>query len=153
MTEKAALRAVPVSRPLHDTSRFDWQPNSAEIVIGKDILELLSTSMYVDPMTIYREYVQNAADAIDEARERRLLSSAAAGTVEIQIDATARSIRMRDNGTGIAWPQFAQRLSNLGASTKRGTSARGFRGVGRLAGLGYCQELIFRSRSASDPLV
>ena len=45
-----------------------WQNLASEIVIGKDILELLSSSMYVDPMTIYRKYVQNAADAIDDAR-------------------------------------------------------------------------------------
>ena len=45
-----------------------WQGLADEIVIGKDILELLSSSMYVDPMTIYREYAQNAADSIDEAR-------------------------------------------------------------------------------------
>ena len=45
-----------------------WQGLADDIVIGKDILELLSSSMYVDPMTIYREYVQNAADSIDEAR-------------------------------------------------------------------------------------
>ncbi len=38
------------------------------ITIGKDVLELLSSAMYVDPLTIYREYVQNAADAIDEIR-------------------------------------------------------------------------------------
>ena len=29
--------------------------------------------MYVDPMTIYREYVQNAADSIDEARMHGLV--------------------------------------------------------------------------------
>jgi hypothetical protein len=29
-----------------------WQNLANEIVIGKDILELLSSSMYVDPMTI-----------------------------------------------------------------------------------------------------
>lgn len=154
MSDKVAtLRVIPTSRALVDASQRDWQVTSADIVIGKDILELLSTSMYVDPMTIYREYVQNAADAIDEARDRRLLSATAAGTVEIEIDATARSVRIRDNGTGIAWPQFAQRLSNLGASAKRGTTARGFRGVGRLAGLGYCQELIFRSRAEGESLV
>src|SRR3546814_19617948 len=33
------------------------------VVIGKDILELLSSAMYTDPLTIYREYVQNPADA------------------------------------------------------------------------------------------
>ncbi len=38
------------------------------VVVGKDILELLSSAMYVDPLTIYREYIQNAADAIDQAR-------------------------------------------------------------------------------------
>jgi molecular chaperone HtpG len=123
-----------------------------DVVIGKDILELLSTSMYVDPMTIYREYIQNAADAIDEARDRGLLG-VEKGSVEIHIDAAARSIRIRDNGTGVEWPHFAERLGNLGASIKRGTHARGFRGVGRLAGLGYCQELIFRSRSEGESLV
>ena len=35
------------------------------VIVGKDILELLSSSMYLDPITIYREYVQNSADAID----------------------------------------------------------------------------------------
>ena len=49
--------------------------------------------------------------------------------------------------------QFAKRLAALGASQKRGTSARGFRGIGRLAGLGYCQELIFRSRAQGDVFV
>src|SRR5262249_215712 len=38
----------------------------------------------------------------------------------------------------------------FGASKKRGTSARGFRGVGRLAGLGYCRDLVFRSRAKSE---
>jgi hypothetical protein len=38
----------------------------------------------------------------------------------------------------------------MGASVKLGTNARGFRGVGRLAGLGYCRRLVFRSRSAED---
>ena len=123
------------------------------MIVGKDVLELLSTSMYVDAMTIYREYVQNAADAIDEARDKGLIQYQGAGKVEITIDAASRSIRIQDNGTGIAWPAFAERLSNLGSSAKRGTAARGFRGVGRLAGLGYCQELIFRSRVDGDSQV
>src|SRR5206468_3059996 len=35
-------------------------------------------------------------------------------------------------------------------SKKRGRALRGFRGVGRLSGLGYCQALVFRSRSLGD---
>jgi hypothetical protein len=153
MSEKAALRVVPDSPRSRDAGSSVWSPSTQEIVIGKDVLELLSTSMYVEPQTIYREYIQNAADAIDHAREQGLLQQSAHGRVDIAIDAPSRSIRIRDNGTGIPWRHFAERLSNLGASTKRGTPARGFRGVGRLAGLGYCQELIFRSRTAAEALV
>ncbi|MGO9265917.1 MAG: ATP-binding protein [Candidatus Binataceae bacterium] len=121
-----------------------------DIVIGKDILELLTSAMYVDPMTIYREYVQNAADSVDNARVKGILRADEPGQVSITIDPSARSIRIRDNGSAIAWPQFVRRLTALGASSKRGTAARGFRGVGRLAGLGYAQELIFRSRTSKE---
>ena len=124
-----------------------------DIVIGRDVLELVSSAMYIDPMTIYREYVQNAADAIDEARAEGVLGSGERGEVLISIDAASRSITIRDNGIGISNADFARKMVALGASGKRGTTARGFRGVGRLAGLGYAQELIFRSKTASDPLV
>lgn len=149
MTQQAAL---PTAH-LRLEKAEEWHPRKKEIVIGKDILELLSSSMYVDPMTIYREYVQNAADSIDEARRTGVLSPRAAGRVDIDYNINTRSIRIRDNGTGISWSEFDTRLTAFGASTKRGTSSRGFRGVGRLAGLGYCQQLIFRSRAAGEARV
>jgi molecular chaperone HtpG len=130
-----------------------WTALNDGIVIGKDILELLSSSMYVDPMSIYREYVQNAADSTDQARALGVMDERAAARVEIEIDASKRSIRIRDNGLGVPRAEFVQRLVAFGASTKRGQRARGFRGVGRLAGLGYCQELLFRGRSQGDPIV
>jgi Histidine kinase-, DNA gyrase B-, and HSP90-like ATPase len=124
-----------------------------EITIGRDVLELVSSAMYIDPMTIYREYIQNSADAIDDARNSGLISEDEAGSVLITIDPGTRSIRIRDNGTGLSKADFSRKMAALGASGKRGTKARGFRGVGRLAGLGYAQELIFRSRTASDTSV
>jgi molecular chaperone HtpG len=130
-----------------------WQTLADDIVIGKDILELLSSSMYVDPMAIYREYVQNAADSIDEARATGLLGAGEAGKITVGIDVSARSVKITDNGTGIAHSEFADRLTAFGASKKRGRGARGFRGVGRLAGIGYCQELVFRSRAAGETKV
>ena len=42
------------------------------VIVGKDLLELLSSTMYVDPLTIYREFIQNATDAIDKADEEGL---------------------------------------------------------------------------------
>ncbi|MBB2708437.1 ATP-binding protein (plasmid) [Rhizobium sophoriradicis] len=124
-----------------------------EVVVGRDVLELVSSAMYIDPMTVYREYVQNAADAIDEARANGLLLPDESGDVAIAIDAGSRTIRIRDNGTGISNKDFARKMAALGSSGKRGTKARGFRGVGRLAGLGYAQELIFRSKTQGDDAV
>jgi len=145
---QSALKAK--SMPQAIRASHDWGPGPDEVVVGKDVLELLSTSMYVDPMTIYREYVQNAADAIEE---RRKTGGRSSGKVLIDLDSAARSIKLRDNGIGLEWGVFSDRLCTLGASSKRGTSARGFRGVGRLAGLGYCQELIFRSRAEGEDRV
>ena len=115
--------------------------------VGKDILELLSSSMYVNPLAIYREYVQNAADSIDEAVVAGELANVSDGRIDIILDHIQRRAVVRDNGIGLSEDEFVQRMTSFGASHKRGTSARGFRGVGRLAGLGYCQELLFRSRS------
>lgn len=150
MSESAIQATAVVSRTGRAPAESEWAPGPERIVIGKDVLELLSTSMYVDSMTVYREYVQNAADAIDEARAAKLISPKQIGRIDIAIDATSRSIRIRDNGTGLSSEAFVSRMCNLGGSLKRGTQSRGFRGVGRLAGLGYCQELLFRSRVSGE---
>lgn len=121
-----------------------------EIVIGKDLLELVSSAMYIDPMTVYREYVQNAADAVDTARGTGMLRTAEPARVDISVDPVTRTVRIRDNGCGVPFRDFGWKLAALGGSAKRGTSTRGFRGVGRLAGLAYAQELVFRSRVAGE---
>ena len=141
------IRSTALAKPT-----TSWERHASPLVIGKDILDLISTSMYVNPITIYREYVQNSADAIDEFRTSEN-SSQRIGRVDIDIDAGHRRIRITDNGSGIKTRLFEERLTSFGASTKRGTLARGFRGVGRLCGLGYCQELIFRSRAAGESTV
>lgn len=117
-----------------------------QVRLGKDVLELLSTAMYVDPLVVFREFVQNAADSIDAAREAGRLE-ADGGQVEIIIDTVKRSVRIRDDGLAPVPDVFMARMMSLGGSEKRGTRARGFRGVGRLAGLGHAQEVVFRSRA------
>jgi molecular chaperone HtpG len=123
-----------------------------EVLIGKDILELLAGAMYVDPLTVYREYIQNAADSIDDARQAGAIFPEGP-LITISLDRPERTVRIRDYGTGIPANQFVKRLTSIGASRKRGKGQRGFRGVGRLSGLGYCQELIFRSRAAGQSKV
>lgn len=126
------------------TSAFAGTP-----VVGKDVLELLSTAMYVEPLTIYREYVQNAADAIDEARR----AGPHVGSIEIEIDPAGRSIVIRDDGAGLSSERFIDVLTAIGSSQKRGRGARGFRGVGRLAGLAYARSVTFRSRAIGEAQV
>ena len=120
------------------------------VIIGKDLLELLSSSMYTNPLVVFREYVQNATDAIDDAVTLGLLSNTDEGNINISLDYINRRIVIRDNGSGIPNNDFPIRMLSLGASIKRGTDARGLRGVGRLSGLGFAQKLIFRSRSIMD---
>jgi len=144
-SRSASLHSLAPERP--------WGRISVNVKVGKDILELLSTGMYVDPMSIYREYVQNAADAIDDARGGGILAADERGRIQFDIDTESRNVRIRDNGIGVPSAQFVERLTAVGASHKRGRNARGFRGVGRLAGIGYCQELLFRSRAAGETSV
>jgi len=138
------------SVPVLATIKSEWGAIEESPVIGKDVLELLSSSMYVNPLAIYREYIQNSVDAIEEATGLGLLSGPNESRIEIQLDSDSRVVRIRDNGTGVPKEIFTRTLIALGASRKRGLKARGFRGVGRLAGLGYCRELIFRSRAEGE---
>ena len=115
-----------------------------DVFVGKDVLELLSSSMYVNPLAIFREYIQNATDAIDDAVSAGLLPSTDHGRIEINLDHIDRRVVIRDNGKGLSNRDFPARMLCFGASEKRGTGARGFRGVGRLAGLGYVQQLVFQ---------
>jgi hypothetical protein len=124
-----------------------------QIIVGKDVLELLTSAMYINPLTIYREYIQNGVDAIDEAVAPDLYGGRSQPRIEVSLDPQNRIARIRDNGTGIKRSLFRRRLTSLGASAKRGTRARGFRGVGRLCGLAYCQELVMRTKALEDEVV
>jgi len=120
-----------------------------EITIGKFTLETLTSGMYERPIDIYREYIQNAVDSIDIAISEKLIKSEKA-QIDITINKEKRYIRISDNGTGIGIDNAIQYLLDIGHSPKRFTSARGFRGIGRLAGLAYCQSLIFETSAFGD---
>lgn len=140
------VRTLPRQHKLPEALPAPAEP----VVIGKDIIELFSTAMYIDPLTLYREYVQNAADAIDAACQAGLLSNRSDGRIEIHVDPVRREARFRDNGIGVPAESAVRVLTAFGASAKRGQGARGFRGIGRLAALGFCQALTFRTKAAGD---
>src|SRR5215469_15589388 len=91
---------------------------SEPILVGKDILELVSGAMYVEPLTIFREYIQNAVDAIDEAKEAGLYGGHQP-RIDVYIDLVNRSIRIRDTGIGVKSRVFRRQLTAFGGSKKR----------------------------------
>ena len=114
-----------------------------EPVAGKFLLEILTKGMYSNPMHVYREYIQNSTDAIDQAIASGILSADEAA-IHINIDCGKQTITIRDNGCGISADLAREILLSIGDSLKNGVDERGFRGIGRLAGLAYAKEVIFR---------
>ena len=58
---------------------------------------------------------------------------------------TSGLITIEDNATGIPNSQVLSILQNIAQSTKQRGIDKGFRGIGRLGGLGYCEKLIFET--------
>ena len=122
-----------------------------ELVIGKYTLESLTNGMYSSPLDMYREYIQNAVDSFDEAIETGLAHPDNL-FIDINIDSDSRKISIRDNGCGIRSTDAVGTLLNIGNSSKKRITARGFRGIGRLAGLSYCEKLAFRTSFADEDI-
>ena len=121
----------------------------SEPVAGKFLLEILTKGMYSNPMHIYREYIQNATDAIDAAVQAGLIQMPQA-VIHITVNARKRSVTIRDNGTGISSVVAVTWLLNVGASDKDGIAERGFRGIGRLGGLAYADEVRFITSAVGE---
>lgn len=120
-------------------------------VVGKDILEMLMFSLYPEAETIYREYLQNACDSINEAVEIGLLDRNEDGHVFINIDKFHQKVTITDKGTGISANEAEARLKDIAAGYKKHKeSAAGFYGIGRLVGAGYCKVLSFKTSAYGE---
>lgn len=117
--------------------------------IGKNVIENLTTAMYEDLKIIYREYIQNAADAIDNAISFGLIKREEA-RIDIEISARDRYIRVLDNGTGIPADLFQHVMLSIADSSKDRSSDKGFRGIGRLGGISCCDKLVFSCSAAGE---
>ena len=120
-----------------------------DISIGKFTLESLTTGMYSEPESCYREYIQNAVDSLDSAIHQGL-NTIDDCRIEIIVDSQNNTISVKDNGTGISNSIAAKTLLDIGNSTKSHTTNRGFRGIGRLGGLSYCKKLSFCTTASGE---
>lgn len=122
-------------------------------VFGASILETLTTGMYKDPIIIYREYIQNACDAIDQAVREGLYEEQRQGSVHLFVDRDRRYVAIEDNGAGVPAAKFRRTVGDIANSSKEADKDKGFRGIGRLAGLAYCKRLVFTTRAAGESIV
>jgi len=120
--------------------------------IGKNVIETLTLGMYDDSRFVFREYVQNAADQIDVAFESGILAKKSDGRIIITIDRANKKIVVDDNATGIASKNVTKFLGDVANSQKDRDQRKGFRGIGRLGGLGYCNKLVFETSALNEPI-
>lgn len=120
----------------------------SENKIGKKILENLTRGMYEDSKIIYREYIQNSAYQIFTATANNTFDEEL--FIDIKIDIANRNIYIKDNATGIPRELVPEKLSNVADSEKNEEIGLGFRGIGRLGGLAYCEKLRFITTSVGD---
>ena len=120
--------------------------------VGHQVIDIVTCGMYSNPLMVLREYVQNAVDAIEEAEGEGLLRPGS-GRVSVGVDGRDREIVVEDNGIGMNSRDAVRLLGGLGLSSKRRGGARGFRGIGRLGGLGYAAEVVFETRAVGQDFV
>ncbi len=130
-----------------NTSKHNTKP---EIIVGKYILESISIGMYDHPLMAIREYIQNSTDSIDEFCKYQKKSNALALPIHVTVDGRNKSVSIKDGGKGIPASKARSVLCDLGKSEKDPELNRGFRGIGRLGGLGYCEQLVFRTTTEGE---
>jgi hypothetical protein len=123
--------------------------NKTTVTAGKQILDIITSGMYSNAMMVLREYVQNAADAIDNAVLNNIINYESA-RIDININGESRTICITDNGSGVSQDNVAHILNSIGVSSKSIGNNRGFRGIGRLGGLGYCDQVVFETRNMNS---
>ena len=116
------------------------------VTVGPSILALVTSGMSNDPLTIYREYIQNAIDALSR-------QNGVEGKVEIVIDPRKKKVSICDNGPGLTYQECLEDLVPISKSKKCLGRDRGFRGIGRLSSLAFAESVTFLTRaSALDPV-
>uniref|UniRef100_C6DYA8 ATP-binding protein n=1 Tax=Geobacter sp. (strain M21) TaxID=443144 RepID=C6DYA8_GEOSM len=114
------------------------------IFIGKSLLETITSALYENPIILFREYVQNSADAYKKAKNDGY-ASIDDFDINIKIDKSNACITITDNGYGIyTTADFEKKMINIAMSDKLDRSQYiGFRGIGRLSAMPFCNSLEF----------
>lgn len=119
----------------------------ATIRMGFRLLETLTSALYDDPLILFREYVQNSVDAFTKTIADDPSKKFDEFHINISINREKANIVITDNGYGIVESKFLDKMTSIGASDKSGFDDQiGFRGIGRLSGMPFCEKLIFKNK-------
>ena len=122
-------------------------PATPLLSIGPSLFALITAGMYDNPLSIYREYIQNAVDSLASHSKNY------PGKIKVTLEPQLRQIRIRDNGPGLSYDECLRQLIPIGRSNKCIGADRGFRGIGRLSALAFASSVTFRTRSDTrDPV-
>lgn len=103
--------------------------------VGSGIINVITESLYDNPIVVFREYVQNSVDSLYKLEDAR--------SSEIRIYYTGNSLYFADNGNGIIKDLFDVQMGGIANSSKSKSINLGYKGIGRLSGLPYCDCLRF----------
>lgn len=116
---------------------------------GAFVLETLTLGMYGESRNAIREYIQNGFDSLRQAVADGLVGEADA-KIEITLDTEQQRLSIRDNGGGLRTENAVSVLASVGASNKDYRRNAGFRGIGRLAGIVFCDRLTFTAKATGQ---
>lgn len=105
--------------------------------VGASIVRIITESLYDKPIVVFREYIQNSVDAfacIEEDETQHLA---------VHVWQDADKLFFLDNGSGISEYDFEIKMTSIARSTKSKVTNIGYKGIGRLSGLAYCNSICF----------
>lgn len=119
--------------------------------IGKDQMRQYMGGLYENSMVIFREYLQNACDAVEQAFQAGLIKSRRDANIAVTIDQFNKRITIHDIGIGIARENIAPYLVDVASSQKFNKHLVGRHGIGRLNGANYCDSIIYETSYSGEP--
>lgn len=120
--------------------------------IGKDLMRQYMGGMYENSLVIYREYLQNACDAVEEALQEGLTQSREDANIAVTLDSYNSRIIIHDIGIGIARKNIGPYLVDVASSQKFKKALAGRHGIGRLNGAKFCDRIIYETSYSGEPI-
>ena len=114
-----------------------------------NILNSLTTGLYIQVNIGLREYLQNAYDAIKAAKQNNLPEPRDRFHVEVKITRDGRNITVSDNGIGMDL-SVLQEYTSIGGGTKNSPDYAGHKGIGKLAGLRFFDRFVVRTKQINS---